>query len=130
MRALGWNYEESTLYDPEKNTEAAALYLDMLFSTYSDPRMVLAEYNGGPLNAGYLRAGVGPLAPETRDYVPRVLELHERLKERFAEGLAVESQPMHRDASRGGKTLAGAAAAGSPPSEADPDRSGRNRAAR
>ena len=43
----------------EKNTEAAALYLDILFTTYSDPQLVLAEYNGGPLNAGYFRAGVG-----------------------------------------------------------------------
>jgi len=130
VRALGWNYDESTLYNPEKNTEAAALYLDMLFSTYSDPRMVLAEYNGGPLNAGYLRAGVGPLAPETRDYVPRVLELHERFKERFAEGTVVESEPMHRDASRGGKTLVGAAAAGGPPSDPEPGRSVKSRAAR
>ena len=74
-RSLGWSYDESTLYDPEKNTEAAALYLDMLFATYSDPQMVLAEYNGGPLNAGYFRAGVGQLAAETKNYVPRVLEL-------------------------------------------------------
>jgi len=48
VRSLGWNYDDSTLYDPEKNTEAAALYLDILFSTYRDPQMVLAEYNGGP----------------------------------------------------------------------------------
>jgi hypothetical protein len=121
VRALGWSYDESTLFDPEKNTQAAALYLDMLFSTYSDPRMVLAEYNGGPLNAGYFRAGVGPLAPETRDYVPRVLELHERLKDLFEGGGAVPAEPMHRDVSRVGKTLAGAAAAGSPPSDSGPD---------
>ena len=57
--ALGWTYDESILFDPEKNTQAAALYLDVLFSTYKDPQLVLAEYNGGPLNAGYLRAGVG-----------------------------------------------------------------------
>ena len=57
--ALGWTYDDSILFDPEKNTQAAALYLDVLFSTYKDPQMVLAEYNGGPLNAGYLRAGVG-----------------------------------------------------------------------
>ena len=72
MRALGWSYDDSTLYDPEKNTQAAAFYLDVLFSTYNDPQMVLAEYNGGPLNAGYFRAESGALASETRNYVPRV----------------------------------------------------------
>jgi hypothetical protein len=129
LRSLGWNYEEAALYDPEKNTEAAALYLDILFATYSDPQLVLAEYNGGPLNAGYLRAGVSALAPETRNYVPQVLDLYGRLKERFARG---ESDPqlelMHRDAHRDGKTLAGAparavAASPSPAPSARPARS-------
>jgi len=107
VRALGWSYDDSALYDPEKNTQAAALYLDILFSTYSDPQMVLAEYNGGPLNAGYYRAGVGALAAETRSYVPRVLELYARLKEEFARGLEHQLELMHRDAQREGKTLAG-----------------------
>ena len=39
LRSLGWNYEEGALYDPEKNTQAAALYLDILFSTYNDPQL-------------------------------------------------------------------------------------------
>ena len=116
LRALGWDYDDAALYDPEKNTHAAALYLDILFSTYSDPQMVLAEYNGGPLNAGYFRAGVGQLASETRDYVPRVLERHERLKAEFEKGTELPPELMHRDAQREGKTLAGAAAAGSPAS--------------
>ena len=115
VRALGWSYDDSALYDPEKNTQAAALYLDILFATYSDPQMVLAEYNGGPLNAGYLRAGVGQLSPETRTYVPRVLELHERLKDQFEKGLELQLELMHRDAQREGKTLTSAASAGSPP---------------
>jgi soluble lytic murein transglycosylase len=106
LKALGWDYSEDALYDPEKNTMAAALYLDILFSTYSDPQLVLAEYNGGPLNAGYFRAGVGSLAAETRSYVPRVLELHGRLKAQFdtPEGPV---ELTHRDALREGKTLMG-----------------------
>jgi soluble lytic murein transglycosylase-like protein len=104
-RSLGWSYDESTLYDPEKNTEAAALYLDMLFATYSDPQMVLAEYNGGPLNAGYFRAKVGQLAPETKNYVPRVLELYARLREEFAKGMDAQPEATARDAARDGKTL-------------------------
>jgi hypothetical protein len=104
VRALGWEYDEDTLYDPAKNTQAAALYLDILFSTYSDPQMVLAEYNGGPLNAGYFRAGVGALASETKSYVPRVLELHARLRDAFERGTDLQLD-VTRDAGREGKTL-------------------------
>jgi hypothetical protein len=109
LKALGWSYEEDALYDPEKNTMAAALYLDILFSTYSDPQLVLAEYNGGPLNAGYFRAGVGALAAETRGYVPRVLELHGRLRAQFDSGPEGPVELTQRDAHREGKTLMGGA---------------------
>jgi hypothetical protein len=107
LRALGWEYDDAALYDPEKNTMAAALYLDILFSSYSDPQLVLAEYNGGPLNAGYFRAGVGSLAAETRSYVPRVLDLYARLKEQFDASLAAPVDLAQRDAQREGKTLMG-----------------------
>jgi soluble lytic murein transglycosylase-like protein len=122
LRSLGWQYDDAALYDPEKNTEAAALYLDILFTTYSDPALVLAEYNGGPLNAGYFRARVGQLAAETRNYVPQVLALHERLLRQFAQPEPQQLQFMHLDAHRQGKTLAGpvpegaAAARPAPPS--------------
>jgi hypothetical protein len=76
----------------------------VLFSAYKDPQLVLAEYNGGPLNAGYLRAGVAALANETRSYVPRVLELHQRLKREFEAGLALENEAPEA-AERRGKTL-------------------------
>ena len=97
LRSLGWEYDE------------AALYLDILFSTYSDPQLVLAEYNGGPLNAGYFRAGVGALAAETRTYVPRVLELYARLKEQFDAAGERAVDLSQRDAHREGKTLMGGA---------------------
>jgi soluble lytic murein transglycosylase-like protein len=112
FRGLGWDYEDAALHDPEKNTEAAALYLDILFTAYGDPQMVLAEYNGGPLNAGYFRAGVSALAAETRNYVPQVLEVYGRLKERFEKGQAIQLETMHRDPRREGKTLAGPVSAG------------------
>jgi soluble lytic murein transglycosylase-like protein len=103
-RSLGWTYDEQTLYDPEKNTEAAALYLDILFSAYNDPEMVLAEYNGGPVNAGYYRAAVSALAAETRNYVPRVLELYARLKDKFGTG-AVRAAETLDGGEREGKLL-------------------------
>jgi hypothetical protein len=122
-RSLGWEWSEQMLYDPQKNTEAAALYLDILFAAYNDPQMVLAEYNGGPLNAGYYRAEAGALAAETKSYVPRVLQLYGRLKEQFESGAALPGEPSHRDGQREGKTLGTktsallgrAAAAPSPP---------------
>jgi hypothetical protein len=104
-RSLGWEYEEQTLYDPQKNTEAAALYLDILFAAYNDPQMVLAEYNGGPLNAGYYRASVGALAAETRSYVPRVLELYGRLKDQFETGAEPQAELARHDEKREGKAL-------------------------
>ena len=126
VRTLGWNYDDTTLYDPEKNTEAAALYLDVLFSTYSDPQMVLAEYNGGPLNAAYFRAGAGQLAGETRNYVPRVLEVYTRLQQEFEKGLEPPPEVMYRDAQREGKTLdAGRAATSSSAPAAGSGRPGR-----
>jgi hypothetical protein len=64
---------------------------------------VLAEYNGGPLNAGYFRAGVGALAAETRSYVPRVLQLHARLKDEFDKGMQLQLDAMHRDGQREGQ---------------------------
>ncbi len=105
VRALGWSYDDTILYDPEKNTEAAALYLDVLFATYEDPELVLAEYNGGPINAGYFRTSARALAPETRTYVPRVLALYDHLKDEFAQGIDVGAEPAHRDGSRDGKKL-------------------------
>jgi hypothetical protein len=107
VRALGWTYDDAILYDPEKNTEAAALYLDVLFATYNDPQLVLAEYNGGPLNAGYFRASARALASETRNYVPRVLTLYRHLKDEFETGIEVGADPSHRDKGRQGKILGG-----------------------
>jgi soluble lytic murein transglycosylase-like protein len=80
---LGWEFSEAMLYEPEKNTELAACYLDKLFATYGDSRLVLAEYNGGPTNARRLKSGSERLKPETRDYVARVTRVLEDLNERY-----------------------------------------------
>jgi soluble lytic murein transglycosylase len=86
-RMLGWEFDEKLLHDPATNTEMAAVYLDLLGTAYNDVQMILAEYNGGPLNAGYFRAKVGSLALETRDYVPRVLRVYERLQRDLNTGI-------------------------------------------
>ena len=83
---LGWQYGDELLHDPARNTTLAALYLHVLFSAYKDESLVLAEYNGGPLNAGYMRAGGGRASPETRSYVAKVLELRQRLAKKLDQG--------------------------------------------
>jgi soluble lytic murein transglycosylase-like protein len=102
---LGWEYSDEMLYDVDRNTEMAALYLDVLLTTYNDLGMVLAEYNGGPINAGYYRAGSHKTAQETADYVPKVLEQYARLVKELpmVSGRGIDLD--YRDATRDGKRL-------------------------
>ena len=79
---VGWEYSEEMLYEPAVSTELAACYLEKLFDTYDDPRLVLAEYNGGPVNARRLRTGSPNLAAETRDYVVKVMTVLDGIHER------------------------------------------------
>ncbi len=104
-RSLGWEYSDEILYDPAKNTELAALYLDILFTAHNDQNMALAEYNGGPLNARYYRMGSPRVAAETTDYVRKVSARYGGLKDRFELGVEVTLQPMHRERERDGKLL-------------------------
>ena len=94
---LGWEFSEAMLYEPAKNTELAACYLDKLFVTYGDPRLVLAEYNGGPVNARRFRNGSDRLAAETRDYVTKVMAVLDGLNRRLdvaAASAAGRHQPV------------------------------------
>jgi Transglycosylase SLT domain len=78
-RALGWEYSDDILLDPAKNTEMAACYLDLLLTAYKDAELALAEYVGGPRNASYFRARLGPLAAETRSNVHQAIQIYARL---------------------------------------------------
>jgi len=102
---LGWEYSDEMLYDARRNTEMAALYLDVLMTTYNDVGMALAEYNGGPVNAGYYRAGSHRGAAETRDYVPKVLGQYERLVKILPTPPGLGPDIVYRDAARPGKRL-------------------------
>jgi soluble lytic murein transglycosylase len=78
---LEWSYSDDMLYDPEKNTALAALYLDMLHSIHKgDIEMVLAEYNGGTRNARYYRQKSSRIAPETSQYVVKGKNVYRRLR--------------------------------------------------
>jgi soluble lytic murein transglycosylase-like protein len=102
---LGWEYEKEMLYDSERNTEMAALYLDVLLTTYNDLGMALAEYNGGPINAGYYRAQSRRTAAETMDYVPKVLAQYQRLSRELPVPPGRSYDILYRDAKRAGKRL-------------------------
>lgn len=102
---LGWEYSDEMLHESARNTEMAALYLDILMTTYNDLGMVLAEYNGGPINAGYYKAGSHRTAPETRDYVPKVLEQYERLARELPMAPGRGADIVYRDIGRADKKL-------------------------
>jgi soluble lytic murein transglycosylase-like protein len=102
---LGWEYEKEMLYDSERNTEMAALYLDVLLTAYNDLGLALAEYNGGPINAGYYRAQSRRTAAETMDYVPKVLAQYQRLTKELPVPPGRSYDILYRDAKRAGKKL-------------------------
>lgn len=108
---LGWEYSDVMLYDSHRNTEMAALYLDVLLTTYNDVGLALAEYNGGPINAGLYRARSHRTAAETRDYVPKVLEQYERLVKVLPNSAGGAFDIIYRDGGRPGKRLGEAATA-------------------
>jgi len=91
---LGWEFSEAMLHEPAKNTELAACYLDKLFDAHGDPRLVLAEYNGGPINARRLRNGSNRLAAETRDYVDKVMAVLDGLNRRLDRAPASAARPL------------------------------------
>lgn len=94
---LGWEFSDARLYEPATNTELAACYLDKLFETYGDPRLVLAEYNGGPINARRLRNRSERLAVETRNYVAKVTAVRDDLDRRFYLDVVSASASRPRD---------------------------------
>jgi len=61
----------TNLYDPEKNVEAAARYLKLLFKQFRDLKLVLAAYNAGPGAVKKYR-GIPPYE-ETQKFVKKVL---------------------------------------------------------
>jgi hypothetical protein len=107
-RTLSWEYTENMLYDPATNTELAALYLDILLSTHDKVEVALAEYNGGPRNARYFQVGSHRLAEETRNYVPKVMGVYERLQNRFEAESQLRQATFTPAVSKGGAPGVGA----------------------
>lgn len=75
------------LFNPVENVRAGAKYLRYLRGQFKDPDMVLAAYNAGE---SVVRKYNGiPPYPETRNYVRRVAQNHERFESLLAQRMAV-----------------------------------------
>nr|WP_246257409.1 lytic transglycosylase domain-containing protein [Pararobbsia alpina] len=72
-------FSDGDMFNPRDNVLAGARYLRFLLDLFKDDmELALAAYNAGE-NA-VIRAGYRiPPVPETRQYVPRVLDLYHRL---------------------------------------------------
>lgn len=80
-RAVGWEYDKDVLEDIEKSTYLACVYLDMLYVQHGgNIKMILAEYNGGPYSALYVKTEDKRLNPETKDYLTKVINFREIYK--------------------------------------------------
>ena len=79
MPATARRYGVSNVFDPEQNIRAGAQYLHDLAERYqNDLQLMLAAYNAGP-EAVDRQGGQIPPFRETLEYVPRVLQIYQRL---------------------------------------------------
>ena len=71
---LGWEYSPKLLDDPFKSTYLACTYLDMLHVEYDgNIEQILAEYNGGPSAAYWIKVDPNKTCPDVRNYLKKVL---------------------------------------------------------
>lgn len=72
-------HKVSNVYDPDENIDGGVRHLRLLLDRYQgDLRLTLAGYNAG-VQAVEKYGGVPPY-PETREYIRRVLDYHQRYR--------------------------------------------------
>jgi len=71
---FGISYRIKLLYNPKVNIQLGAKLVDVLYATYDDYELVLADYNGGPYSAYYFKTKDKRLAKETKEYVPYIMK--------------------------------------------------------
>ncbi len=79
-KGMTWQWNDSYLIDPFRNTDLSAAYLDFLFAELREPLYVLAWYNGG--QSQYINVkngGYDSLCKETKDYVRMVLAYRSKI---------------------------------------------------
>jgi soluble lytic murein transglycosylase-like protein len=81
MPATARRYGVRDVFDPEQNIRAGSHYLRDLIDRYSsDLELVLAAYNAGPAAVDQHGGSIPPIK-ETLQYVPRVLQIYEHLRD-------------------------------------------------
>ena len=80
---MGLTYRDKMLFDVNTNDKLATRLLDILFATYSDAELVLADYNGGPYSAYYYQKEKSKLSNETAKYVPAVMSMWKNYRTNF-----------------------------------------------
>jgi soluble lytic murein transglycosylase-like protein len=85
MPATGKRYGITNLLNPLDNLRAGARYLrDLLAMFDNNLRLVIAAYNAG--EGAVMRSGNNvPNYPETKAYVPRVLQHYESYRQHYSE---------------------------------------------
>ncbi|HEY1372374.1 MAG TPA: lytic transglycosylase domain-containing protein [Candidatus Binatia bacterium] len=84
-------YNIVNAYDPTENIEGGVQHLRLLLDRYrGDLRLALAAYNAG-IQAVEKYGGIPPFA-ETREYVKRVLNFHERYSQNSQLAVVQQSQ--------------------------------------
>jgi soluble lytic murein transglycosylase-like protein len=79
MPATARTYGVTNVFDPRENVEAGARYLRDLIDRYDDDyELVLAAYNAGETAVAKYGGRIPPY-PETRNYIPKVLGVYNRL---------------------------------------------------
>lgn len=81
--ALGISYSERVFTDVGVSTRLAAKYFDILWATYENDTLSVADYNGGPWQARYYAEDKSKLAPETKGFVKDVMESMGRMESEF-----------------------------------------------
>jgi soluble lytic murein transglycosylase-like protein len=79
MPETAQRYEVANIWDPRENLRGGARYLrDLLAMFKDDLSLALAAYNAGERTVAQYGNRIPPF-PETRSYVPRVLQQYQRL---------------------------------------------------
>jgi len=76
--ALGISYSDKVYTDISVSTRMAAKYFDILWATYNNDTMSVADYNGGPYQAEYYMHNRAKLSEETKAFVSDVMRLYQR----------------------------------------------------
>ena len=105
-RALGWTLRRLAPLRPREEHAGGGALPGRAVLDLQGPADGPGRVQRRAPQRGLPARGSGGARRETRNYVPRVLELHERLKQEFAAGTALALQTGEQaDAERRGKTL-------------------------